>query len=68
MGIQWGVPRQGCCADGFADVTWRLVTYELMERLCTLVQQDHGLGWICELIMEHSYYMEMLVGDDSWSS
>ena len=60
--------RQRCCADGFADVTWRLVTYEPMERLHTLVQQGYGLGWNCEQIMEHSYYMEMLVGDDSRSS
>ena len=39
------MPRQGCCANGFAGVTWRLITYEPMERLCTLVQQGHGLGW-----------------------
>ena len=25
MGIQWGVPRQGCCAGGFTDVTWRVL-------------------------------------------
>ena len=58
MGIQWGVPRQGCCAGRFASVTWRHFTYTLMERLCTLVQQGHGLGWSCEQTMEHSYYME----------
>jgi len=40
MDILWGVLRHGCCAN--AVVTWRYV-YELMERLYTLVQQDHGL-------------------------
>jgi len=84
MGIHWGVPKQGCCAGGFANVTWRCFTYESME-MCSLVQQDHGLGgvvrklwsinttWRAEascrdLWAETCMLARMLVGDDSWSS
>jgi len=44
IGIQYGLPRQGFCASGLVVVAWRCFTYEPMERLCTLVQQGHGLG------------------------
>lgn len=40
MDILWGMSKQRmlcrCCCD--------MEMYELVERLCTLVQQDHGLN------------------------